>query len=202
MQALVLNITDWISYHIADRLLSEGYEVNAVKSNNNEHLVDFFPRNSNFELVEEPLQTSYPLVICVGPLPQFAKKLECKRIFLINSDSINLDHAISIQAPYLFGEWMPLSDDDLLQNENQITFSASEYEKEGLYIADFLEVFMEWVEKGPPNSEIYVKSKRNGENTGKKLEKTFLVDENVPIEENLKQVISHYQQFKDLYQSS
>lgn len=201
MKALVLNITNWISYHIADRLLNEGYSVEAMKNNDeNEHLIDFFARNSTFELVDEPADGSYPLVICVGPQQTFSKEVEFERIIFLNSSSSTMGNATKIHVPYLFGEWMPMTEETFLHNGKRIIFSDPEFREDGLYIADFLETLVTWIENEPPFSEIYVQPERNRGKPGKKLEKTFFVEENVPIEENLKQVISHYHLFSDLYQ--
>lgn len=200
MEALVLNVTNWIGYHLADCLLKEGYQVKGVKGEEeNDHLMDFFSRNSEFEWVDLPSRGSFPLVFCPGDPPDSAD-IEAEQFYLINSKGEQLGtHGTTVQVPYLFGEWMPLTEEGFYYNEKKIEFSSEEFKNNGLYIGDFLQLILTWVVETPPSDRILLFPARNTEKQVKKLEKTFPVEENVPIEESVQQVISHYKQFKILY---
>ncbi len=195
MKILVLNVTNWIGYHMTDGLLNAGHEVVGVKGEEgNEHFIDFFARNSQFHLIERPERGSFPLVICIEDA-DVADDVEYDRLYLINHKE-KRKNAISIEAPCLFGEWMPMTEEDLEQMGENVTFSSEKLLSDGIYIGDFLEFFITFIEKEPEVENIRLWPARN---QGKKLEKSFLVDENIPIQEKLQQVISHYKRFKDLY---
>lgn len=195
MKILVLNVTNWIGYHITEELLNAGHEVIGTRGEDgSEYFIDFFARNSNFHLIERPERGPYALVICIEDAT-IADDMEYDRLFLINHDE-ERKNAIFIEAPYLFGEWMPMTEEGLERKGEIVAFSSDTLFDEGIYIGDFLEFFITFMEKEPEVENIRLWPARN---QGKKLEKSFLVDENIPIQEKLQQVISHYKRFKDLY---
>lgn len=199
MKVLVLNISHWVGYHIANRLLQEGYEVRGLEGEtSNSHLVDFISRNSNFELITSRAEITFPLAICVGEIPQQVE-YNYDQLIQINGENTDTTDRITIHTPYLFGEWMPMTEEACYIGGNCIRFSSQEFLEEGVYIKDFLEVLLELLESPPASPVVFVRSARNRSLKGKKLEKTFLVDENIAIEENLNQVKEHFQKFQALY---
>ena len=199
MEVLILNVSNWIGYHIADRLLQEGYVVKGMEGKeSNHHLVDFFSRNSNFELITSRADTVFPLAICPG---EVLKRVECHydQLIQINGKADPSADGVAIHIPYLFGEWMPMTEEACCIGGNHVRFSSQEFLEEGVYIKDFLEFLLGFLESPSASREIFVKSARNQSLKGKKLEKTFLVDENISIEENLNRVKEHFRKFQALY---
>ena len=200
MEILVINITNWIGYHITNRLLEEGYEVKGLMTEEaGGHLLHFFKRNSNFQLLENPGDEFYETVICVGRFPEYP--VEIGRLILINSRKAppGITDTLTIQSPYLFGEWMPMNADGYYEKERWLAFNSTDFKENGLYIDDFLQPLISWLKQNPSTDDIQIRSARAKKR--EKLEKFFFVKENKPIEDNVQQVLSHYERFKDLYPS-
>lgn len=200
MEVLVINYTDWIGYHVVEALLKEDYIVTglALDEGNND-LADFFGRNSAFQLYEEQKVKSYDLVICIGNSERL-DKINADKYFLINSTKeLQKEKGVSISAPILFGEWMPMDEKGFYQTGDRIDFSSETFMNEGIYIADFIKNFLQWVKEPINSNEIQLKSARNLENEAEKLDKFFFVRENIPIEECLRKVRSHFEKYHFLY---
>ena len=199
MEVLVHPVSHWIGYHIAERLLHEGYEVKGIKGeDDNNHLIDFFQRNSNFELMTTSNQRKYQLAIFVEDIPEMDEN-RFERMLQINGERSSVKNATYIDAPYLFGEWMPMTEEGIYVGENYIGFSSPAFLEKGVYITDFLSQLLQWLKDMPAYQEIRVESVRNQSLKGKKLEKTFSVEENIPIKENINQVLAHFRKFQALY---
>lgn len=199
MEILMINVANWVGYHITNRLLEEDYKVAGhVTDSESEHLLDFFRRNSNFSLLEKLESRTFPVAICVGELPKLVG-IKIDLLFLINgkTDREITENAVSIKTNCLFGEWMPMTEESFLQNGDLLSFSSPEFLEHGLYIDDFLDHFMHRLEKKSYEKEIVIRPARV--KSGEKLEKIQFVKENKPIEERLEQVISHYNRYKELY---
>lgn len=187
MEVLVLNVTNWIGYHLTEHLLQQGYEVKGVKAAlGSEHLGEFFARNSNFEWISEHTEKTFQIGICALESPDLAN-YELEQLFLINSDTKSFNQATVIHAPYLFGEWMPLEVDAFYE----------QFIEEGIYIEDFLAVFTPLLQAQSRPDEICFRPARKKED--KILEKYLPVHENSSIEEKIEQVLLHYEQFQELY---
>lgn len=199
MEVLVINYTHWVGYHIVEALLSEGYKVyGLVGASGNENLADFFVRNSSFCSIEKPREKQYELIISIGSEDQQIKS-HANRIFFINRETAYDDKNYLIQAPYLFGEWMPMDEQGFYYQEERIDFSSELFQSEGIYIDDFLNLLINWL-KNPPNvRDIRLERKKNMGNQAVKLDKSFFVHENVPIGEKIHAVVTHYNKFRSLY---
>ena len=200
MEVLVINYTDWIGYHIVEALLNEGYTIKALAGKNgNMNITDFFARNSAFSLYEKQQDKPYPLVICIGEDEEW-DGLKMERLILINSSSeVETEKTLSIDAPFLFGEWMPMDEKGFNRQGERIDFSSELFKKEGIYIADFIKVFLQWVKEATKLDNVTLKSARNLEKRDIKLDNFFHVHENIHIEENIRKVITHFQMHHSLY---
>jgi len=200
MEVLVINYTDWIGYHIVEALLNEGYSVKALAGKNgNVNVEDFFARNSAFSLYEKQQDIPQPLVICIGESEEW-DGIKMERLILINSMSeVETEKKLSIDTPFLFGEWMPMDEKGFYRQGERIYFSSELFKKEGIYIADFIKLFLQWVKEATKLNDVTLKSARNLENRDIKLDNFFLVHENIPIEENIRRVITHFQMHHSLY---
>jgi hypothetical protein len=184
MDILVLNATNWIGYHVTERLLAEGYEVKAVKDpNGNEFLEEFFARNSNLEWVDTDQKGNVDIVICAFNPPEDIH-YTYHRMFIINGRQAEFKNAIFCHAPTLFGKWMEFPEKN----------KRSDLKEDGIYMEDFLDVFIPWIESPPKQNEIHFLPSRK---KGKILEKYCFVHENRPIEEKVEEVISHHERFQN-----
>jgi hypothetical protein len=197
MEAFVLNVSNWIGWHIAEALLEEGYKVKGLRAEENgDHLMDFFARNSNFEEITA-LTGDHPLGICVGSIPD-ELPIDFEYLFLLNGESEALPEAIHIHAPYLFGEWMPMTKEKMFAPDGEeIAFASALFQEKAIYIGDFLPYLLRLIENPPETNNIYLTSSRKKQ--GEILENCFPVRENGPIEEKMEQVLTHYERFADIY---
>lgn len=199
LEVLVINYTHWVGYHIVEALLSEGYKVyGLVEETGNENLADFFVRNSSFYSIEKPREEKYELIISIGSENQQILS-RANRIYFINQETANDDKNYLIQAPYLFGEWMPMDEQGFYYQEERIDFSSELFQSEGIYIDDFINLLINWLNNPPNLREIRLERKKNMGNQAVKLDKSFFVHENVPIGEKIRAVVTHYNKFHSLY---
>lgn len=200
MEVLIMNYTNWIGFHLAEALLNEGYKVDGFEGKDgNENLVDFLARNSNFRSLGNLEERVYPLVIYSGQEGQLPR-ISVERAFLINPvSSIHEENIISIHIPLLYGEWMPMDENGIYVNEKRIYFSSELFKREAIYIGDFIQLLLQWINKKPPIEKIRMEIAKNMNYNAVKLEKTFFVDENVPIGDQVQKVVEHYRKYHLLY---
>lgn len=200
MEILIMNYNDWIGFHLVEAFLNEGYTVHGVKGkDSNENLEDFLARNSNFHVQRKLEKKTYSFIICPGDSEQLAKR-DAEQLILINSPNIKQDDGILlINIPLLYGEWMPMDEEGFYVNGHKIEFGSEIFKKEAIYIGDFITLFLQWLRKTTNLEEIRMKLGKNKDNQAVKLEKTFFVDENVPIGDELEKVITHYKKYQQFY---
>lgn len=200
MEILIMNYNDWIGFHLVEAFLNEGYTVHGVKGkDSNENLEDFLARNSNFHVQRKLEKKSYPLVICPGANEELVKQ-DAEQLILINSTHIKQDNEVLlINIPLLYGEWMPMDEEGFYVDGKKIEFTSEIFKNEAIYVGDFIKLFLQWIRKTTDLEEIRMKLGKNKDNQAIKLEKTFFVDENVPIGDELEKVIRHYKRYQHFY---
>ncbi|WP_164215008.1 hypothetical protein [Virgibacillus sp. YIM 98842] len=198
MTFLVNNCNHWISYHIIDELLNNGYEVEGLKNGEkNEHLLMYFGRNSHFSLSENDKTKQYHTVISLNnPLPG----VKSKYVHVINPEGHrNEKEGVSfIQAPLLFGEWMPMNEKGMYVNEKFIPFDSEHFLTKSIYIKDFTKAFVQWIRSENKITNLDILSENN-RNEWLKLESSTYLRDNRPVKEQLARVIEHYRMYKEMY---
>lgn len=195
-----MNYTEWIGFHLAEALLNEGYTVHGIKGENgNENLEGFLVRNSNFHVQRKIEKRNYLLVICPGNNEKISE-LDAAQTLFINTVDIDQESGILlINVPFLYGEWMPMDEEGFYVTNQKVAFDSEIFKNEAIYIGDFIKLFLQWIGKTTDLEEIRMKLGKNITNQAVKLEKTFFVDENVPIGDKFEKIIGHYKKYHKFY---
>jgi len=159
MNVLVHNCFHWISYHIVDQLLINGYQVDGYHQNMSEKaefLSHFLGRNSLFTNLEKP-QKKYDLVIILNDHKILPKIDSYQTIFLSSEDediNENSTKAIFIKLPLLFGEWMNMNSEGIYVSDKYIPFASSEFQTHAVYIKDFTKKLLKYIKSIPLDNHI------------------------------------------------
>ena len=198
MTYLVNNCNHWISYHIIDELLNIGFEVEGLKNGEkNDHLLMYFGRNSNFSLAEDYKNKYYHTVITLNHL-LFGVKSKYAHVVNPKGRSNEKEDVFHIQAPLLFGEWMPMNEEGMYINEKFIPFDSEHFLTKSIYIKDFTKAFIQWMQSESKARNLEIIS-NNNKNERVKLESSIYLRNNRPVKEQLAQVIKHYTLFREIY---
>lgn len=196
------NWTNWFGYHFINKLLQENYQVDGLIFNTEDkfnHFSAFFARNSLFTFVEEKDLSNYTEIIRLGD-----SKLNLnpsRRSWHINCNlSCNNRECIFVSTPILFGEWMPLSKRGIYHNGQEILFTSHKFMSESLYIDDFLNIFLQWLNSTLTPQSIYLKSRDQIKgNIIKSLENVVCFRDNRPKHNYINQLREHYKDHKQFY---
>ncbi|MBP1969030.1 hypothetical protein J2Z83_001133 [Virgibacillus natechei] len=196
MTILVDNCNHWIGFHIVNDLLLANYTVNGI-GDENKNLSMFLGRNSSFEFVGPDVKKNYDTAISIGN--QLAS-IQSDRTLIINAIHEQKDNEVTIKAPLLFGEWMPMDEHGLYRNNERITFDSNYFKTEAIYIKDFTNGLLQWLKAEYLPSSMDVESVRNKVKKNVKLESSIYISDNRPIEENLENVLEHYHLYKSFHE--
>ncbi|GEN88027.1 hypothetical protein MKY30_22395 [Oceanobacillus sp. FSL W8-0428] len=192
MRILVIPHNHWVGYHVVTRLLDEGCQVDGIRDTRiDTGLEDFFGRNSHFKEIDQ-IANHYDLVIIIDGSEIKNIKQSAEKILYIQTDSslkIVSDNADSsvISAPYLIGEGMEIDEAGLVMDGTHIPYADKGWEDKAIYIKDFLNVFMQWIQMTHLPKLIEVTSVNNNL-TNTKVEKKQVLLENRNIKEAIKTI--------------
>lgn len=181
MNALVVHYNHWIGYHVASRLMEEGYEVDGVlDERENTGLELFLGRNSYFHEVTE-VRKAYDLAIMINDSPRddlhdYAARTMQIRTSVHSGTSKALPYTTVIVAPCLIGEGMKTSDKGLFLADRFVPFSSSTWHQHVVYIKDFLNALMEWIKMKKLPKQIEVGSVKEKFTNTKVEKKQFLLE--------------------------
>ncbi|WP_339228790.1 hypothetical protein NSQ77_03225 [Oceanobacillus sp. FSL K6-2867] len=197
MSIFVMDCNEWITYHIADMLLENGYHVNALEaSDNEEDLSMFFIRNSSFSMISGDVQKKFNTGIFVRDLASDILH-DFEQLIVINPAK-NADYleghkrCTAIYTPILFGEWMPMKEEGIFDQGKFIPFASEAFKKNALYIGDFSKALLQWLQISDLPRVLYVNHHDKGKSDDSKLEKNVFIRENIPKHKRVKAVIEHY----------
>lgn len=161
----------------------------------------FFGRNSSFSIISPEEYSEYKIgIIADGNNHQIRQK--CEHLFLINpqNEKINITepNVTIIKADMLFGEWMPMNEHGIHNNNKIIPFTSDYFRKQAIYINDFTSGFLQWMKLPELPSIMYVHTKNSSTNSDIKLEKNVFLRENIANEQNVKSVIDHYRLYRKI----
>ncbi|MDO6449259.1 hypothetical protein [Oceanobacillus profundus] len=197
MSILVMDCNDWRTYHIVEMLLENDYKVDAfLTTSTEEDLSMFFVRNSSFSIVTEDVQKKYAVGIFLGDIESDMRH-EFDQLIVINpaKNSFQPDthtKCTVIHTPILFGEWMPMKEEGIYNEDTFIPFESETFEKSALYIGDFTKALLQWLQVSDLPPILYVNNKNDGKKGDSKLEKNVFIRDNIPKREKVKSVIEHY----------
>lgn len=199
MSILVDNCNHWIGFHIASDLLENSYMVDGVGEENHD-LSMFLGRNSSFHFVNPDVKKQYETAIIIGAESDTIG-FQSEQTLIINPTSTNRDeNRVAINAPLLFGEWMPMNEQGFYRNNTFITFDSDYFRTEAIYIKDFIKGLLQWLKMEEFPSSLKVRSEKNKENKDVKLENAIYIRDNRPMEEKVKNVLNHYHLYKKFYE--
>ncbi|MBP2076602.1 hypothetical protein [Oceanobacillus polygoni] len=198
MSIFVMDCNEWVTYHIVDTLLENDYKVDALSATTNEEdLSMFFARNSSFSIVPEGVQKKYTVGILVGEQKTSAIHQEFDLLIVINPAAGSVRSEIYkkctvIHTPILFGEWMPMNEKGIYDEDTLIAFESDVFKENALYIGDFTKALLQWLNVSDLPPILNVNHNDNEKDGHSKLEKNVFIRDNIPKQERVKSVIEHY----------
>ncbi|MCT2535640.1 hypothetical protein NC661_06800 [Aquibacillus koreensis] len=207
---VIVGCNHWIGYHLANKLLDEGSSViglDSDKAQEQQDLVLFFGRNSAFEHVQsvtelykqhkkEKFEAIFQL-FQVDNKKQF-EKFDAKKWFQLQIED-SIDQAKQVELPLLYGEWMPREKDGFYKSETFYSFSSKEFQRDGVYIGDFVEALIQLSKSNHAQETISFKPLRKDVQPNREEKNTIYIRESLPLEQRFKKLQQHYKQFSSLY---
>ncbi|MFD1850057.1 hypothetical protein [Oceanobacillus bengalensis] len=198
MSILVVNCSHWIGFHITEALLGAGNTVEGIPfDEETDDLLMFFGRNSSFTLSSNIRKKKYDICIIIGEYDHRAI-INADKIVIINEqkhDENRDSSTTTIKAPLLYGEWMPMNEKGCYVGEEYITFESDYFKQNAIYIKDFTEGLIQWLDSGVLPATFEVKSYNNNE----KLDNIFYIRNNKPVDKKVKKLLEHYHSYKNSY---
>ncbi|RDW19960.1 hypothetical protein [Oceanobacillus chungangensis] len=197
MSVLVINCNHWIGYHIVNTLLQHDYLVDGIESDTElDELSMFFGRNSSFSFYNIEDRKRYDTCICVGEHGHL-ETIDAERVFIINpgkmNDWMDYDTATMIFAAHLYGEWMPMTEKGFYDNQEFIAFQSNDFKENAIYIEDFANGLIQWIQSSNLSSNLEVKSERNNGKVNKENQNSIYIRSSLPLEKRMTALQKHYQ---------
>lgn len=199
MTICVANCLHWIGFHIVNRLLEDGYQVDGIADNNSEReeeLSLMLGRNSSFTLYNNENQLkdkSYTDMILVGNKQR--TMMQSKKIFTIGKNIKQKTGSINIELPLLFGEWMPMDEHGVYLDDHYVKFDSRRFKDKAIYIDDFIDCFMQWIKVPNLPTSLSLTRDKNGEKENSSDIQMYL-SQSQSIDEQISKVTRHYQKIK------
>lgn len=203
MSILINHCYHWISYHLIETMLTEGYEVIGIhdfKSKQSEFLSMFLGRNDLFrEATFQDQLCSIDLAIIFGEKSPPSKN-HIKKKFRIHSKAKTPERNTTIiRPPLLFGKWMNMNETGMYANHDFISFDSKFFQEHAIYIEDFCKLLLSWVEQTILPSTVNIRSANVQQKEVELLENTIFIHDNIPIKNRLQEVLTHYKNFQQYY---
>ncbi|MFD1037708.1 hypothetical protein ACFQ3N_04660 [Virgibacillus byunsanensis] len=204
MLYLVSNCYDWIGYHLVTTLLENGCHVEGIgdtSSQKQEHLSMFFARNDLFTEVSKPKTKEYDVAYLIGD-DDLETDAKAKRTVRLNDSKKSRNHnqdTLNIKLPLLFGEWMPMNEEGIYDGDEFISFDSTNFQTNAIHVEDFMKSLLQWTKSTNIATELEVFSEKNKDRKEIKLENSIFLRDNIPMDESLEKVKSHYKQFRKFY---
>ncbi|WP_296361125.1 MULTISPECIES: hypothetical protein [Virgibacillus] len=186
---VVANCNHWIGFHITNQLLEQGLKVEGiVDCKKDDSLSLFFGRNSNFSFYSGDTNEIYEQFICIGSIQEDVNISAELCVTLAHPSTVHPFTSLNgviIELPLLFGEWMPMSENGMYFQGEFVPFSSDYFLQHAIYIHDFIDVFLKWLEMYEVGEE--------KQNVNKiKLDNYIDIKDNRPKEATVNQVIQHF----------
>lgn len=200
MTICVTNCLHWIGFHIVNRLLEDGYQVDGITgmdSDREEELSLMLGRNSLFSLYETENQIkdkSYTGLVLVDE----AKRnfIQSEKTFTIGKNRRNETGLINIELPLLFGEWMPMDAHGVYANNQYVKFDSNKFRNDAIYIDDFIDCFMQWIKIPDLPKTIALTKDKKLIKDQQSLGIQMYIREDRPKDEQVSKVIQHYEKLQ------
>ncbi|MFC4559304.1 hypothetical protein ACFO3D_13980 [Virgibacillus kekensis] len=189
MTVLVENCFDWLGYHILEELLENDYEtagVDEITTDFKEHLSMLVGRNALFRHITEP-----------------ERENKYDSSIVVKSDQLIITRdgqQTTVELPLLFGEWMPMNEAGIYRQNNHIPFDSNFFQKNAVYVDDFVRSLLLWMKASQLPGVLEVKSATDDKEVNIKLENSVYIRNNIPINELVGLVKNHYNKYRNIYQ--
>lgn len=196
----VVNCFHWIGYHLTNHLLEQGDEVHGVDkidTDKKELFSLFVGRNNRFTLCNKNKnQQKNDVTIEINSQlshQQNATVIILKKMRRTNSHA----ETSSIKVSIVIGEWMPKDEIERLTNNLQ----TDAFLNKAIRIKDLLAVCYQWLKKETfmPQTIQLLPRENNDIPNASFLENDVYLRDNTSIQNYAKEVLKHYNQYKDLY---
>lgn len=201
MRLLIVNCNSWVGYHIVDALLMEGFLVDGVIDQHEPgDLEMFFGRNSLYEEVTLQTKKEYDIGIIIDDfiteLPKGVKHwITISTIHDERIESATRTTMTSIYPSLLVGEWMKMNDKGIYRNDEFIRFESRYFKEQAIYIIDFVNALLHWIQMDTLPSYFQVFPKQENI-SNKKVEKKIFLRKNRSIDTIIQLLKKHYELFQ------
>lgn len=201
MTILVKNCFHWVNFHIVNELLYAGYRVHGyskAKTKNKADFLMYLGRNSSFSHLTTLANKEYKAIIVFA---RNAPKdhIKSKRTFWItNNKAYCPNNIIKINVPTIFGEWMPMDEEQMYIQGKSISFQSPKFLEEAIDIKSLSLALIQWLETPYIPNEINVQSMRS-HHKNLMLENIIYLRDNRSIYKRLNEVKNHYKKLKYLH---
>ncbi|TFJ93598.1 hypothetical protein [Lentibacillus salicampi] len=188
MVVFVENCFHWIGFHIMNDLLDNGFQVDGMDSldtDKKEHLSMFVGRNQLFRHVSaSERNNAYDISL----------KIEDDALIL------EKENLVTIHLPLVFGEWMPMNQEGVYDQDDFIPFDSERFLTEAVYVGDVLKSLQQWFATSDLPPILEVRSFHERQTGQRKLENAVYIRNNRPIQEEINRVKKHYNTYQKFYQ--
>lgn len=203
MTILVGNCFHWVGFHLVSQLLERGYKVDGIGKvfdHKTEHLSMFLGRNSSFSLITEIVESkSYRLIMTVNENQLFHKKKIYPMIIIRTDGKINNQEIQSVvDAPMLYGKWMPMTDTGIYHRDTFVPFLSDTFINQAVCVEKYIDNLLNLIVEENFTSDIIENIYNNKEEINVLNKKLQNIDEKQKSKE-LALLLAHYKQFRDYY---
>lgn len=196
----IVNCFHWIGYHLTNHLLEQGLEVHGIDeidTDKKELFSQFVGRNDRFMLDDKNINAQRnDVTIEINSQLSHQQK---ETIIILKKKRRTNSHAesSSIKVPIVIGEWMPKDDIEKLADG----FQTDAFLNKAIRIEDLLVVCYQWLNKETlmPQAFQLLPRKSNEISHESFKENDVYLRDNTSIQNYAKEVLKHYNQYKDLY---
>lgn len=196
----IVNCFHWVGYHLTTHLLEQGFKVHGVDTvdtTKKELFSLFVGRNDRFILDDKNNnEQSYDVIIEINRQlshQQVETIITLKKMPRTNG----VRQTCSIKVPIVIGEWMPKEKIAKITDSLQ----TDVFLNTALRIEDVLAVCFQWLSKETLTPQtIKLLPRENSASPNEAiLENNVYLHDNMSIQNYAKEVLKHYNQYKDLY---
>lgn len=199
MTICVKNCLNWIGFHIVNRLLEDGCQVDGIvglNADREEDLSMMLGRNSLFSLYNENQikQIEYTDMIILDEINQ--RSIPSIQLYDIRKN-MEGPTISNIKLPLLFGEWMPMDDNGVYVNDQYIEFDSDKFREEAIYIDDFMGCLIQWMKVPEPPQFIFLTKDKDLRTDVKPFEQQMYIRESSTIGDQIINLKKHYHKIKN-----
>src|SRR5699024_11371141 len=104
-----------------------------------------------------------------------------------------------IQYPLLYDIWNDIYEDECYYLNDHIPYDSPIIHEQAIYIHVFTKMIVAFLKQTNLPNVINMQTNKNDSTLGLTLDNTYHIQDNISIENKLRDVLKHYKQFKHFY---